>query len=88
MKLLLDANILWRLIAVLKQYFTGCSHVDQNGLPVSPTDLQIWECAKKNGCIIIINDEDFIDYINVKGFSPKVVLLKTVIKADCLLQIY
>ncbi len=77
MKLLLDSNISWRLIPVLKQYFTDCFHVDQIGLPIPPSDLQIWQYAKENECIIVSNDEDFIDYINIKGFPPKVVLLKT-----------
>lgn len=77
MKLLLDANISWRLPSVLKQYFTDCFHVDHIGLAIPPSDLQIWQYAKDNECIIITNDEDFIDYINVKGFPPKVVLLKT-----------
>lgn len=77
MKLLLDANISWRLTTVLKQYFTDCFHVDYIGLSVPVSDIQIWEYAKENACVIITNDEDFIDYVNMKGFPPKVVLLKT-----------
>ncbi len=77
MKLLLDANISWRLTTVLKQYFTDCFHVDDIGLAVPASDAQIWEYAKENDCVIVTKDEDFIDYVNIKGFPPKVVLLKT-----------
>jgi predicted nuclease of predicted toxin-antitoxin system len=77
MRLLLDANISWRIVSVLKQHFEDCFHVDNIGLPVPAKDVEIWEYAKKNDLIIVTNDEDFIDYINVRGFPPKIVLLKS-----------
>jgi predicted nuclease of predicted toxin-antitoxin system len=76
MKLLLDANISWRLTSVLKQHFSDCLHVDNIGLPVPAKDSEIWTYAKENDLIIVTNDEDFIDLVNLKGFPPKVVLLK------------
>ena len=76
MKLLLDANISWRLTNVLKQHFSDCLHVDYIGLPVPAKDSEIWNYAKENDLIIVTNDEDFINLINLKGFPPKVVLLK------------
>jgi len=76
MKLLLDANLSWRMIQILKQHFEDCFHVDSIGLTVPAKDSEIWDYALKNN-LIITNDEDFIDFINVKGFPPKVVLLKT-----------
>ncbi len=39
-------------------------------------DDEIWNFAKANDLIIVTNDEDFIDLINLKGFPPKVILLK------------
>lgn len=69
-------NLSWRLISVLKQHFTDCFHVDFVGLNIPVKDIEIWEYAKNNDLIIVTNDEDFIDLINLKGFSPKVVLLK------------
>ncbi len=33
--------------------------------------------AKNNSLIIVTNDEDFVDIVNIKGFPPKVVLLRT-----------
>jgi len=77
MRLLLDANLSWRMITVLKQHFDDCLHVDFIGLPVPAKDFEIWDFAQKNNLIIVTNDEDFIDLINLKGFPPKVILLKT-----------
>ncbi len=34
MKLLLDANVSWRLCTVLKQHFEDCLHVDNIGLNI------------------------------------------------------
>ncbi len=31
----------------------------------------------KNGYTIISNDEDFVDLVNLKGFPPKIIILKT-----------
>ena len=77
MKLLLDANLSWRMVAILQQHFEDCYHVDAIGLTVPAKDSAIWDYALKNNLIIVTNDEDFIDFMNVKGFPPKVVLLKT-----------
>ena len=41
MKLLLDANLSWRLTIKLKDHFDDCLHVDQIGLKNPPTDNQI-----------------------------------------------
>ena len=77
MKLLLDANLSWRMVQVLKQHFEECLHVDSIGLTVPAKDSEIWDYARKENLIIVTNDEDFIDFMNVKGFPPKVILLKT-----------
>ena len=60
MKLLLDANLSWRMVAVLKQYFDDCFHVDHIGLTVPAKDSEIWNYALENGLIIVTKDEDFI----------------------------
>ena len=77
MKLLLDANISWRLIARLKAHFSDCKHVDLIGLTIPATDTEIWNYASDNDFIIVTNDEDFLNLANLKGFPPKVVLLRT-----------
>jgi predicted nuclease of predicted toxin-antitoxin system len=76
MRFLLDANLSWRIKDVLKHHYNDCLHVDNIGLQVPATDKQIWKYAEENALIIITNDEDFVDLINLKGFPPKVVLLR------------
>lgn len=41
MKLLLDANVSWRLLIKLKPYFGDCVHVDHIGLKVPASDIEI-----------------------------------------------
>lgn len=77
MKLLLDANISWRLIPGLKKHFTDCIHVEATSLDKPAKDIDIWNFAKANNYIIITVDTDFIHFITLYGFPPKVVLLRT-----------
>ena len=77
MKILLDANISWKLTAALIPVFGECEHVDLIGLDVPAEDTAIWNYALKNGYIIITKDSDFVDLLDLKGFPPKIVLLKT-----------
>jgi predicted nuclease of predicted toxin-antitoxin system len=77
MKLLLDANVSWRLAASLKSHFEECLHVDYIGLNIPAKDIEIWNYALNNNLIIITNDEDFLNLVNLKGFPPKIILLKT-----------
>jgi len=77
MKLLLDANISWKLTNQLKHVFGECSHVDQIGLKVPVNDIDIWNYASENGYIIVTKDNDFSNLLDLKGFPPKIVLLKT-----------
>jgi predicted nuclease of predicted toxin-antitoxin system len=77
MKIILDANISWKLVNVLAPVFGECAHVDLVGLEIPANDNDIWNYASKNGCIIITKDNDFLDLLELKGFPPKVVLLKT-----------
>ena len=77
MKLLLDANISWKLVNGLKPIFGECSHVDLIGINVPAEDIDIWSYAKNNNYIIITKDTDFVDLLELNGFPPKVVLLRT-----------
>ena len=76
MKLLLDANLSWRLTELLKPYFLEIVHVDRSGLTFPAKDIEIWEYAKNHGYIIVTNDSDFRNLATQFGFPPKVVLLK------------
>jgi predicted nuclease of predicted toxin-antitoxin system len=77
MALLLDANISWRLAARLEQYFDSCIHVDQTDLSSPASDTEIWLYALNHELIIVTNDEDFLNFSNLRGFPPKIVLLRT-----------
>ena len=77
MKILLDANISWKLVNTLKPFFGECVHADLIGLTVPVQDIDIWDYALNNGFIIITKDNDFVNLLELNGFPPKVVLLKT-----------
>jgi len=77
LRLLLDANLSWRSVSILKNHFDDCLHVDNIGLFLPAKDIEIWEYAKNNGMLIVTNDEDFLHLSMIKGFPPKVVLLRT-----------
>jgi predicted nuclease of predicted toxin-antitoxin system len=77
MKILLDANISWKIANSLKPIFGDCAHCDFIGLNVPAEDIDIWNYAKDNGYIIITKDNDFLDLLEINGYPPKVVLLKT-----------
>jgi len=77
MKLLLDANLSWGLVAKLKLHFDDCEHVEKVFASGIAKDIEIWNYAKENNCIIVTNDEDFLNLSGMIGFPPKIVLLKT-----------
>jgi predicted nuclease of predicted toxin-antitoxin system len=77
MKILLDANISWKLVNILKPAFDDCAHVDLIGLGTPADDKAIWDYALINGYIIVTKDNDFLDLLELNGFPPKIVLLKT-----------
>ncbi|MEZ4910785.1 MAG: DUF5615 family PIN-like protein [Saprospiraceae bacterium] len=65
MKLLLDANISWRIVKNIESYVEKCIHVDNCDLKVPAQDIEIWNFAKANQFIIITNDEDFKFFYNL-----------------------
>jgi len=77
MKILLDANISWKLVNKLTPVFGECAHVDSIGIKVPAKDEQIWQYALDNGYIIVTKDNDFLKLLESKGFPPKVVLIRT-----------
>ena len=77
MKLLLDANLSWRLIRPLQVHFTEIIHVKDTQLNYPSSDISIWNYAYENGYCIVTNDEDFLQLLLQKGFPPKIILLRT-----------
>ena len=76
-KLLLDANLSWRSVSVLKKYYNDCLHVDNTELQIPAKDTEIWDYARKHGMLIVTNDEDFLHLSTLKGFPPKILLFRT-----------
>ena len=58
-------------------YFEECFHVDHIELTKAPKDAEIWNYALINNLLIVTNDDDFFNLVNLEGFPPKVLLLKT-----------
>ena len=75
--LLLDANLSWRSSLVLKNHYDDCIHVDETEMKIPAKDIEIWNYAVKHRMMIVTNDEDFLHLSLLKGFPPKVILLKT-----------
>jgi len=75
--LLLDANLSWRSVSVLRKCYDDCLHVEDTGLPVPAKDTEIWDYARKRGMMIVTNDDDFLHLSMQKGFPPKILLLRT-----------
>jgi len=76
MKLLLDANLSWRLIPVLSKHFGECTHVNKTDLPKPANDIEIWNFAKVNGYTVVTQDSDFLNFFETKGFPPKIILIR------------
>jgi predicted nuclease of predicted toxin-antitoxin system len=77
MKLLVDANISWRLMDLIEDYFPESIHLSSTDLIAPAKDIEIWNFAFKKEYIIVTNDEDFYDLTISKGFPPKIILLRT-----------
>ena len=52
MKLLLDANLSWRLVRLLKSEFDEIAHTSDCGFKDDAPDRDIWNYAGKNDFII------------------------------------
>lgn len=77
MKLLLDANISWRLAKLIENNFPNCFHSKDIPISQPAKDIEIWEFARKNDFTILTHDDDFEKLLLLKGVPPKVIILKT-----------
>ena len=74
MKLLLDENLSYRLVARLAAAFPGTASVDQVGLRGRP-DTAIWDYAARQGFVVVSKDDDFRQLSFFRGHPPKVIWL-------------
>ena len=77
MKLLIDANLSWRLKKKLSDLFNESLHAEELSVTQPASDFAIWNHAFENDFIIITNYEDFMTYSILHSFPPKIILLKT-----------
>jgi predicted nuclease of predicted toxin-antitoxin system len=77
MKLLVDANISWRLLRTISQHFPDSVHVDSITPEIPLKDLDIWNFALEHNYMILTNDEDFFELSMFKGYPPKLIILRT-----------
>jgi len=75
MKLLIDENISYRIINLIKIHFPYSIHVSSIRKKRF-SDLEIWSYAKKNNFIIVTYDEDFYEWQLMKGYPPKIIWLR------------
>ena len=61
--LLLDAHLSFRLTKKLSLSFSKVTHVSETGLSVPAKDREIWNWAKKEGCVIVTQDIDFFNLL-------------------------
>ncbi|EJL65428.1 DUF5615 family PIN-like protein [Flavobacterium sp. CF136] len=71
MKLLLDANISWRIIKLVENDFSGCFHSKDIEINQPAKDIEIWEFAKQNQLTILTHDDDFEKLLLLKGAPRK-----------------
>ncbi len=76
MKLLFDENVSYRVVKKIAYLFPDCENVGRVKL-LHTDDLVIWEYAKKNDFAIVTFDEDFEELSLLRGYPPKVILLRT-----------
>lgn len=77
MRLLLDANISWRIIKHIENDFLYCFHSKDIPINQPAKDIEIWEFAGKNDFTILTHDDDFEKLLLLKGVPPKIIILKT-----------
>lgn len=76
MKLLLDANLSYRIVPFLQEAFPGSKHVALIGLD-NASDPEIFQAARESGFVIATNDSDYSDLSAVYGAPPHVIWLRT-----------
>lgn len=75
MKLLLDANLSRRLVPALQHDFPGSSQVALMGLERA-SDADLWQVARDQGFVLVTKDDDFTDLQALRGYPPKLVILR------------
>ncbi len=75
MRLLLDQNLSYRLLARLESSFPDSTQVHRLGLEHAD-DRTLWQVAKDEGYVLVTKDSDFPEMTLFRGFPPQVVWLR------------
>lgn len=75
MKLLLDENLSFKLVALLADAFPGTAHVRDVGLSGAADDA-VWAHARLQGMAVASKDSDFHDRARLHGPPPKLVWIQ------------
>ena len=75
MKLLLDQNLSYKLVAELQAAFPGTAHVLRLQLDQSP-DTELREYAAQHEFTLVTKNTDLVDLCVFRGAPPKVVWLR------------
>lgn len=76
MKLLLDQNISYRVIAKIKVIYPLCESVKELNL-WDQDDYEIWKFALANDYCVITFDEDFYNFNSVFDKCPRIIWFRT-----------
>jgi predicted nuclease of predicted toxin-antitoxin system len=76
MKLLLENNLLPRLVPQLGSLYPDSAHVASLGVDTA-SDAEVWEAARQAGYTLISKDSDFNDLLSLKGSPPKLIWIRT-----------
>jgi len=74
-RLLLDQNLPSRLLRDLDSAFPGSAHARDIGM-ARASDLEVWEYAFRQQLAIVTKDLDFRDIVALRGFPPKIILIR------------
>lgn len=75
MKLLLDENLSYRMLAGLEQSFPGSDQVTRLGLETAD-DHELWNYAREQDFALVTKDSDFHELAALYGSPPKIIWLK------------
>ena len=71
-RLLLDENVSERLVRAVAARYPDSLHVRMLGLH-GAADLNLWDLAIREHCVLVTKDEDFVTLSVLRGAPPKVV---------------
>jgi predicted nuclease of predicted toxin-antitoxin system len=75
-KILIDANLSWRLIRFFDKHGIEAAHVNRlQGAPLCDND--IWLHAKRHGYVILTQDLDYSSLVETDASGPSVISLRT-----------